>query len=159
MCIQSAYKIEDRYDLVIIDEIHGALSPEYSKIFNRVEYKQLLGLTATIPHDNEYRELLQKKAPVVFVKTLDEAKELGAVSDFNVYNLYVPMSRKGRARYRKFDGMLKLAQMELGSIKRFNDDLAEMPVFEIAQKYARSTEKTPIVKWSKQFWAAMSMRK
>jgi superfamily II DNA or RNA helicase len=48
--IQTVYKWWNRsFDLVIADEIHTMMTPEYSKLFQNTNYKALMGLTAT--HD------------------------------------------------------------------------------------------------------------
>lgn len=159
ICIQSAYKIEKEYDLLIVDEIHRTLSPEFSKLYENVKYSQILGLTATPPHKKESLELLDKIAPIVFTKTIEDAVEIGAVSEYIMYNLEVGMTRSGRAKYRTFDGMLKRAQLEIGMIKRLDKDLREISIFDIAREYAKKKEKLPLVKWSREFWNAMTMRK
>ncbi|WP_333640709.1 hypothetical protein [Mesotoga prima] len=69
------------------------------------------------------------------------------------------MTRSGRAKYRTFDGMLKRAQLEIGMIKRLDKDLREISIFDIAREYAKKKEKLPLVKWSREFWNAMTMRK
>lgn len=95
----------------------------------------------------------------MYTKDTNDALELGAIADYVIYNLEVPMSRKNRARYRTFDGKLKRAQMEIGILKRYDDELKDLPIFEIAQKYVTFKDKNLLTKWSKEFWSSMSMRK
>ena len=78
MCYQSAYKMIGRhYDVVICDEIHLGLSPEYRKFFDNNIFDRLLCMTATLPEEYEYKELLLEIAPIVLEITLDERVDLG----------------------------------------------------------------------------------
>lgn len=163
MCLQSAYKMNEHRDLLIVDEIHTALSPQYRNVFFNIKHNQIMGLTATKPHNEEYYKYMQLLCPVVFTKTLTDALEIGAISNYMTYNLEISLNRKDRGRYRVFDSMLKKAQMELSLIKRGNIEFKELTIFDIAKKF--STYKNPtkelknLVYHSKQFWNAMSMRK
>ncbi len=83
-CYQSAYKwLGTSWDLVCADEIHNALTPEYSKFFFNNHYKMLLGLSATVDrttkyldeNGNEYTKgiLVDEIAPVVFKYSLNDS--------------------------------------------------------------------------------------
>lgn len=159
ICIQSAYKIPRYVDLMIVDEVHTALSDKYSNIFTIVQRTQTLGLTATIPARDNQLEILNKYCPVVYSKTLHEVSEQHVVSDYMIYNLEVPMNRRDTARYRIFDSQFKRAQMELGILKYRDPVLHKMDVFSIAKEYYKEKSKEPIVKYSKQYWSSMTMRK
>ena len=59
LCYQSAYKLKsNQYDLVVCDEIHLGLSPQYRKFFENNTYNKLLCMTATLPEEEEYKHLL-----------------------------------------------------------------------------------------------------
>ena len=61
LCYQSAYKLQGQhYDIVICDEIHLGLSNEYRKFFKNNIYDSLLCMTATLPEEDEYRDILNK---------------------------------------------------------------------------------------------------
>lgn len=81
------------------------------------------------------------------------------MADYYIYNLEVQMNRKDSARYRVFDGNFKRAQMELGILKYRDEKLKGLTIFDIAKEYSKHKTKDPVVKYSKQYWAAMSMRK
>lgn len=134
MCIQTAYKLDAHYDILVVDEAHRSVSPKFKDLYTSIKYEQVLGLTGTVPEDVEYRELLEAIAPIVFTKTVDEALEIDAISNYIIYNLAVPMSKKNRARYRKFDSMLKRAQLEIGMLKRYDEELRTISIFDIAKK-------------------------
>ena len=66
ICYQSAYKLKgNHYNIVICDEIHLGLSNEYRKFFKYNTYDKLLCMTATLPEELEYKDLLEKIAPTV----------------------------------------------------------------------------------------------
>lgn len=100
-CVQSLYKQEHSTDLLIIDEVHTALSPEYRKVFENTEYKYLLCLTATPPHEEEYLELLEVVSPIVYTVGLQEAVKRGLISPFKVYNVPIKLNNKERFMYTK----------------------------------------------------------
>ncbi|HEX8586140.1 MAG TPA: DEAD/DEAH box helicase family protein [Allosphingosinicella sp.] len=92
---QSAYKMsEAKVGLVGADEIHNALTPEYSKFFFNNTYDAIVGLSATIDANTSYmiddkivrkKDLLDKIAPVCFKYTLSQAKDDGVGRNLNVY--------------------------------------------------------------------------
>ncbi len=171
-CIQTIYKNSYEVDLLIIDEVHTATSPEYSKIFENVTYSQVLGLTATVDEEDL---IIKKYCPVIFKSGIKESLAAKAFNDYIVYNVPIAFSKKERGMYQKFDSMFKEAQIELMTIKRNElkkdvserklEDLSNLTVFDIAQKYSSLKKKDitednkNIVGWSKNFWAAMTMRK
>ena len=66
--VQTAYKWKDReYDLIVADEIHTMMTPEYSKVF-KLKTKWLMGLTAThdITDNNDKSMYYRKYCPVVY---------------------------------------------------------------------------------------------
>lgn len=67
--IQTCYKwLDKEFDLIIADEIHTMMTPEYSKVFEDVKYKYLMGLTAThdITNKNDKELYYKKYCPVIF---------------------------------------------------------------------------------------------
>lgn len=92
---QAAYKYTDyEFGLIIADEIHFALSPEYSKLFTNNKIQAVVGLSATIDRATKYEvdgkvftkgDLLDKIAPVCFTYTLADAKNDGIGRVLDVY--------------------------------------------------------------------------
>ena len=162
-CLKSAHKLTNEYDLLIIDEIHTALSPIYRQIFNNIKYQNILGLTATVPENTEYLKYLNVVCPVIYVKNIDDAKNSKSISEFKVYNLEVTLSKKDSAKYKLFDGKFKRAQYNIGIEKKKFPHLKGMDTFSIAQKYATSINTDPaytdLVRYSKDFWSSMNLRK
>lgn len=67
--IQTAYKWKDKtFDLIIADEIHTMMTPEYSLLFKNVEYECLMGLTAThdISDKNDKEHYYTMYAPIIY---------------------------------------------------------------------------------------------
>lgn len=97
-CYQSVYKIKDReVGLIIADEIHSALSPEYSQFFYNNKSKAIVGLSATVDTDTSYfidgrlktkGDFLNDIAPVCFKYSLSQAKEDGVSRKLNIYVTY-----------------------------------------------------------------------
>jgi superfamily II DNA or RNA helicase len=81
-------------DLLILDEIHLFAADKFVRIFSRVGYTWLLGLTATMDRLDGKHRLLQKVAPICDTITQKEAILRGWISDFIEFNLAVPITRK-----------------------------------------------------------------
>jgi superfamily II DNA or RNA helicase len=68
--IQTAYKwSRQRYDLVILDEIHTMMTPEYSRLLDHNTFTYTLGLTATHDIDNDINDkqyYYDKYCPIVY---------------------------------------------------------------------------------------------
>lgn len=115
MCYQSAYKmIGKHYDVVICDEIHLGLSPEYRKFFDNNIFDRLLCMTATLPEEYEYKELLLEIAPIVFEITLDECVDLGLVSPYNIVCRPIDLTFDERTNYKKINNRFVYWKGQLG---------------------------------------------
>lgn len=139
------------YDLIVIDEIHTALSEVFCNVFN-IKHRYILGLTATLPSINrlEAHTILHNHCPVVHQTSMNEiAGEV--VSDFKIINIPVKMSKKDASKYTAFTKNLNRAKMMLSIIKKGDPLLSEFTVFDIAKRFSGSSDKTDLVKYSKQF--------
>lgn len=76
-------------DLLIIDEIHRAGASELSKVFEKVHYKLILGLTATFERLDGRHELIQKYCPICDVVPITECIINGWVSPYKEYLVLV----------------------------------------------------------------------
>lgn len=107
-CIQTAYKfVGNRYHLVIADEIHRMMGDEYVKFFYNNMYDSIMGLTATVPEDEELRERLDDVAPVVYTLDVKAAKANKLVSDYSIYNYPVKLSSKEQRDYEQADSTFR----------------------------------------------------
>tara|TARA_R110002012_G_scaffold1863_2_gene8966 strand:+ start:2563 stop:3783 length:1221 start_codon:yes stop_codon:yes gene_type:complete len=115
VCYQSAYKmIGKHYDIVICDEVHLGLSKEYRKFFDNNEFERLLCMTATLPEEFEYKELLLEIAPIVFEITLDECVDLGLVSPYNIICKPLELTYNERTLYKKINNRFVYWKGQLG---------------------------------------------
>ena len=120
LCYASAYKLENvHYDVVVCDEIHLGLSPEYRKFFENNTWDRLLCMTATLPEDIEYNEILNKLAPTVYNISLDECVNLGLVSPYQVICKPIELSDVEQAEYKKANNTFVYAKYILGQFDAF----------------------------------------
>lgn len=161
-CVQTAYKWEEaQYDLIILDEIHAYLSPEFRSVFN-FSYKYLLGLTATPPKKSadpqkkEYWEIYNKECPTVYELSIQDGVKLGTASAYKIYNLAVPLTKKENQKYRLWDKKFRDSSATLSRWKS-TMKLSES-IFELATQLSKEKGHT-LQNSSQQFWMAMSKRK
>lgn len=86
------------YTLLIPDEIHKYVADEFGKLYDIVDYKIVLGLTATVP-DDERGDIIEEYAPVFDTVTVEEAKENDWVSDFLIYQYGIKLSDQEQKDY------------------------------------------------------------
>ena len=99
-CIQSAYlRSNEHWNLLILDEVHTTLSPQYRKLLMNNHFDKILGLTATIQDDEEKLLFLKQYAPICYRTPLSKALQLGIVSPFIVYNLPIELTSTERKEY------------------------------------------------------------
>ena len=151
MCYQSAYKlIGKHYDIVVCDEVHLGLSPEYRKFFKYNTYDKLLCMTATLPEELEYKDLLEKIAPTAYKITLDKCVQLGIVSPYTITCVPVTLTADEKAAYKKANNSFVQWKYMLG---QFN-------AFESAQEIMRNRNATAGDKQKAvMFYRAIRMRK
>lgn len=165
-CTKTVYKQEEEtVDLLIVDEVHLALSEEYRKIFKQIKYKYILCLTATPPENKEYLSLLEFIAPVVYHIKLNEASKLGIVSNYQIYNVPVKMTKKEKFKYGLFVSMFIDGKSKLEALMRQDKSIGNN-AFDIASKYNEAKYKSSNSKLerdlhyaSKEFWSGMQLRK
>lgn len=74
-------------DMLIIDEIHRTGADEFSKVFEQVKYRIILGLTATIERLDGRHLLIQKYCPVVDDIPTIECLANGWISEYKEYQV------------------------------------------------------------------------
>ena len=72
-------------NLLIIDEIHLTASNLFSQVFEKVQYDNILGLTATLERLDGKQELIKKYAPVCDTIPISLAEENGWVAPHKEY--------------------------------------------------------------------------
>ena len=72
-------------DILVLDEEHRYAAETFQQVFKQVNYKYILGLTATFERLDGKHELIQKYCPVIDEVTLIEAKINHWIADFKEY--------------------------------------------------------------------------
>lgn len=121
LCYQSAYKLTDEhYDIVVCDEIHLGISPEYRKFFQQNTYDRILCMTATIPEEEEYRNYLMRLAPIRYHISLDECVSLGLVAPYEVICIPLELNDEDKAAYKKAQNKFVQAKYRIGDFDTFS---------------------------------------
>jgi len=122
LCYQSAYKlIGHHYDIVVCDEIHLGLSPEYCKFFKNNIYDSLLCMTATLPEEEEYKNLLMKIAPVIYKISLDECVSLGIVAPYVIECVPIKLTSIEQIDYKYVNNNFIKWKYALGQFDAFDN--------------------------------------
>ena len=87
--INTAIKHTWKCDLLVIDEIHRCGADDFSKVFNCVEYRIILGLTATIERLDGKHLLIQRHCPVVDEIPTIECLVNGWISEYKEYQVLI----------------------------------------------------------------------
>jgi superfamily II DNA or RNA helicase len=99
LVINTAVKTNYACDLLILDEIHRYAADVFGLVFDRVSYKAILGLTATIKRADLRHPMLLSHAPIICTVPVREALRENFISPFLVYNLGLEMNREELAVY------------------------------------------------------------
>jgi len=96
-CYASINKIRNKhYDLIIMDELQN-ITPLNSEFFSNNSYKSIIGLTATMPIEQDKKDILTKLGmKVVYDLSLDEAVKLGIIAPFKIKVYKVPIDNTKR---------------------------------------------------------------
>ena len=122
MCYQSAHKLKGKkYDIVVCDEIHLGLSPVYRKFFENNHYHRLLCMTATLPEEEEYRELLTSLAPTVYQITLDECVSKKLVAPYDIHCIPITLTPLEMLAYKRANQQFVHCKYLLGGHNAFNE--------------------------------------
>lgn len=102
LVINTAVKSKHKVGLLILDEIHMYTAEVHGTIFDCVNYKMILGLTATLQDEKERNQLIFTHAPIVDTVTMKEALDNRWVSAFTIYNYAVQMTDKETELYKGY---------------------------------------------------------
>ena len=98
--IKNKYKV----DLLILDEIHRLGAPFFLKVFDVVNYKLCLGLTATLERLDGHHKIIEKFIPVIDNISLQEALANSWLAPYKEYKVLIDVDL---TEYRKFDKEFK----------------------------------------------------
>jgi len=153
--INSAHKTKVEVDLLIVDEVHRALSPTFSKVFENVTYKYLLCLTASLPESEERQQLLISKAPIVYSKNIKDVKAV--MAPCTVHKVVVNLNKVQKAQYNFFNQKFIAAAIQVAKLKKQTHPATS--VFDFAKLHATSTKHNDVTKVCKAYWSYMQLRK
>ena len=83
--INTVIKHDWNCDFLILDEEHRYNSDDFSKIFDKVHYKLILGLTATFERLDGKHVIMQKYCPIIDKVSILECQVNGWVSQYKEY--------------------------------------------------------------------------
>jgi superfamily II DNA or RNA helicase len=93
-------------DMLILDELHMYVGEEaevFPLIFQRVDARKILGLTATLGTEGIRTDLISAYCPVIDRIPLEVALEEGYVSPYIQYNLGIELSPEDRQEYARLN--------------------------------------------------------
>ena len=107
-------------------------------------------MTATLPEEQEYKEILAKMAPTAYKITLDRCVKLGFVSPYKITCIPVKLTKAERDDYKKVNNSFVYNKYKLGQFDAFNEASRILK-----SKTASGHEKRAVVL----FWKAIRDRK
>ena len=99
--INTVIKLNWTCDLLVLDEIHLMAADMFSKVFDCVSYKNILGLTATFERLDGKETLLSKYAPVCDTIPIDVAEENEWVAPHREYLVLLEVDLKQYEEYTR----------------------------------------------------------
>lgn len=84
-------------------EVHLYTGKVFRKIYEYIDYRYLLCLTATLPDDLDDITFITSRAPVIAHIDTDEAINSNYITDFQIYNLPIEMSFKEELDYTDYN--------------------------------------------------------
>lgn len=100
----AASVLTHRCDLLVCDEMHRYAAKTFSKVFSVVQYRYILGLTATIERADGKHIILEKRAPVIDEVPLELARAKGWVSSFETVNWGIELPEEELQEYNQLYG-------------------------------------------------------
>lgn len=88
-------------DFLVLDEIHRMAADTFKEVFNRVKYKLVMGLTATLERVDGKHEIINQFCPAVDEITIMEAIANGWVSEYKEYKVYLDVDLSKYIAYNK----------------------------------------------------------
>jgi superfamily II DNA or RNA helicase len=107
-----------KVDLLILDEVHLFAADKFQRVFERVNFSWVLGLTATVDRMDGKHDLINRHAPVCDTITQKEAIERGWISDFIEFNLAVPITREESEEQLKLGAVIRANMSKFGGFNK-----------------------------------------
>jgi superfamily II DNA or RNA helicase len=120
-------EIDNKTDLLVLDEVHRYGGEEelkesysFSNLWNLVEYKSILCLTATVQRLDSLHEIIVKHSPIVDTVTIEDASTNGWVTNYYQFNLGLELTAFEQQEYDRCYEYFK------GYFKKFQYNFLEM---------------------------------
>lgn len=110
-------EILNRFELIILDEIHHVGADVFSTILPKLDGKKVLGLTATLKREDGKHHSILSKLPVVYTLDLKKAVENGYVAPVTVVPVPAEMNGEERRRYVQIQAEIKRVRSTLSYLK------------------------------------------
>ena len=114
LVINTVIKKQREYDMLVLDECHRYAAENFKKVFELVDYKYILGLTATLEREDGLHELILDYLNVIDEVTVDDALDNNWISPYIVYNIAVPLPADEQTDYNKSDNAFRHFAAKLG---------------------------------------------
>jgi len=110
--------IKEKYDLIILDEVHHYFAPRWSVIIDALyETKDILGLSATVERVDKRH--LGSKLKVIYSKSYSYMEKNGYVAPIKVEILRAPLSLEERMVYNKLEDKIRKVSLDLERCKEW----------------------------------------
>ncbi|MEM2233764.1 MAG: DEAD/DEAH box helicase [Nitrososphaerota archaeon] len=110
-------EILDDFELIILDEIHHVGADVFSRILPKLDYKKVLGFTATLRREDGKHQTILAKLPVVYVLDLKSAMENGYVAPVQVIPVPARMDDFERKEYMRIQSEIRKTASDLKRLK------------------------------------------
>lgn len=90
MIINSLVKMQPFVvDVLVIDEIHRCGAETFSKVFEIVNFRMIIGLTATLERLDGKHSIINKHCPIIDIVTIEEAIENKWLAEYTEYKVII----------------------------------------------------------------------
>ena len=87
--INTVVKHEWNCDILVLDEIHRMAADSFQQVFDKVKYKLILGLTATLERLDERHTIIERYCPVCDRISIEEATQNEWLAPYKEYKVYI----------------------------------------------------------------------
>lgn len=112
--INTAVKLEIETDFLILDEIHRYAAETFRLVFERIKYKYIMGLTATLEREDGLHDIVLQRLDIFDEISVNEALDNGWISPYEIYNIAIPFNVSEETSYKKADNGFRHFASKLG---------------------------------------------
>ena len=99
--INTYIKSEHICKFLIIDEYHLIAADTFIRTLKNTTYDFLMTLTATLERLDGKHELLKEYSPIVYSLSSEQARKMGFISNYTIFNLGIDLNEKEKKEYEK----------------------------------------------------------